>query len=91
MPHIHMLQIIETLRSVTNGHYSDIPNFLNKYFARSTWTIFTFFSLNAILELEKLPHGYQYSLLPELARTIWNNMEFSLEDVKVLEIVHMFC
>ena len=54
MSHIYMLQLIEILRSVTNGHLSDIPNILNKYFARSTWIykiyIFTFPSLNEILE-----------------------------------------
>ena len=50
MPHIHMLQLIEILLSVTNGPLSDIPDILNKYFARYTWTIFTFPSLNAIFE-----------------------------------------
>ena len=45
-----MLQLIEILRSVTNGHLSDIPDILNKYFARSTWAMFTFPSLNEILE-----------------------------------------
>ena len=41
----HMLQLIEILRSITNGPYSDIPDILNKYFARSTYTIFIFPSL----------------------------------------------
>ena len=50
MPHIHMLQLIEILPLVTNGLRSDIPDILNKYFARSTWTIFTFPSLNMIFE-----------------------------------------
>ena len=45
-----MLQLIEILRSVTDGPKSDIPDILNKYFARSTWTIITFPSLNAIFE-----------------------------------------
>ena len=45
-----MLQLIEILRSVTNEPSSDIPDIFNKYFARSTWTIFTFSSLNAVLE-----------------------------------------
>ena len=47
---IHMLQLIEILRSVTNGLELDIPDILNKYFARSTWTIFTFPSFNTIFE-----------------------------------------
>ena len=38
------------MRSVTNGPLSDIPDILNKYSARSTWTIFTFPSLNATFE-----------------------------------------
>ena len=50
MPHIHMLQLTEILRSVTNGPLSDIPDILNKNLARSTWTIFTSPSLNAIFE-----------------------------------------
>ena len=45
-----MLKFIEILRSVTNLPYSDIPDILNKYFARSTKTIFKFPSLNAIFE-----------------------------------------
>ena len=45
-----MLQLIEILRSVTNGPQSDIPDILNEHFARSTWTIFTFPSLNANFE-----------------------------------------
>ena len=45
-----MLQLIEILPLVTNGLRSDIPDILNKYFARSTWTIFTFPSLNMIFE-----------------------------------------
>ena len=36
MPHRHMLQLIEILRSVTNGPLSDIPDILDKYFAKST-------------------------------------------------------
>ena len=47
---IHMLQLIEILRSLTNGLQLDIPDILNKYFARSTWTIFTFSSFNTIFE-----------------------------------------
>ena len=47
---MHMLQLIEILRSVTNGPLLDMPDILNKYFARSTWTIFTFPSFNAIFE-----------------------------------------
>ena len=50
MSHIHMLQLIEILRSVTNGHLSDILDIFNKYFARSAWKISTFPSLNEILE-----------------------------------------
>ena len=50
MPHIHMLQLIEILRSVTNGPLSDIPDILDKYFVKSTWTIFTFPCLNVIFE-----------------------------------------
>ena len=50
MPHMRMLWLFEILRSVTNGSLSDIPNILNIYVARSTWTIFTFLSLNAIFE-----------------------------------------
>ena len=50
MSHIHMLQLTEILRSVTDEPLSDIPDILNKHFARSTWTIFTFPSLNAIVE-----------------------------------------
>ena len=45
-----MLQLIEILPSVTNGLRSDIPDILNKYFARSTWIIFKFPSLNVIFE-----------------------------------------
>ena len=37
MPHIHRLQLIEILRSVTNWPLSDIPDILNKCFVRSTW------------------------------------------------------
>ena len=47
---IHMLQLIEILRSVTNGPQLDIPDILNKYFARSSRTIFTFPSFNGIFE-----------------------------------------
>ena len=48
---IHMLQLIEILRSVTNGLQLDIPpDILNKYFAISIWTIFTFPSFNTIFE-----------------------------------------
>ena len=47
---IHMLQLIERSRSVTNGLQLDIPDILNKYFARSTWTIFTFPIFSAIFE-----------------------------------------
>ena len=55
-----MRQLIEILRSVTNGSLSDIPDILNKYFARPTLTIFTLPSFNAIFEKrEKLPHGCQ--------------------------------
>ena len=41
-----------------------MPDILNKYFARSTWMIFTFPSLNAIFgkRVEKLPHGSQQAL-----------------------------
>ena len=42
MPHIHMLQLTEILPLVTNEPLSDIRDILNKYFARSTWKIFTF-------------------------------------------------
>ena len=42
VPHIHMLQLNEILRSVTTGPLSDIPDILYKYFARFTWTILTF-------------------------------------------------
>ena len=45
-----MLQLIEILRSVSNGPQLDIPDILNKYFARSTWPIFTFPSFNALFE-----------------------------------------
>ena len=45
-----MLQLIERLRSVTTELQLDIPGILNKYFAKSTWTIFTFLSFNAIFE-----------------------------------------
>ena len=34
--YIHMLQLIEILRSVTNGPESDMPDILNIYSARST-------------------------------------------------------
>ena len=47
---MHVLQLIETLRSVTNGPFSDISDILNKYFAGSTWAILTFPSFNAIFE-----------------------------------------
>ena len=50
MLYIHMLQLLEILRSVTNEPLSDISDIFNKYFARSTWTIITFSSLNAVLE-----------------------------------------
>ena len=45
-----MLHLIEILRSVTNAPFSDIPDILKKYFASSTWTIFTFPSLNVTFE-----------------------------------------
>ena len=45
-----MLKLIERLQSVTNELQLDIPGILNKYFARSTWTVFTFPSFNAIFE-----------------------------------------
>ena len=45
-----MLQLIQGLRSVTNGLQLRIPDILNKYFARSAWTIFTFPSFNVIFE-----------------------------------------
>ena len=50
--YIYMLQSIEILRSVTNGPKSDIPDILNKDFTRSTWTIFTFPSLNVVFARE---------------------------------------
>ena len=45
-----MLQLIKRLGSVTTELQLDIPGILNKYFARSTWTIFTFLRFNAIFE-----------------------------------------
>ena len=45
-----MLELIERLRSVTNGFQLDITDILNKYFARSTWRVFRFPSFNAIFE-----------------------------------------
>ena len=74
---IHMLQLIEILRSVTIGPQLDIPDIVNKYFARSTWTIFTFPSFNAIFEksLRSCLTDINRHLLPELASTIWNSIE----------------
>ena len=72
-----MLQLIERLRSATNGSQLDTPNILNKYFARSTWTIFTFPSINANFEKSQrscLADVNRY-LLPELASTIWNSIK----------------
>ena len=76
-----MLQLIEILSSVTNGLRSDIPDILNKYFARSTWTIFTFPSLNVIFE-KTLRSGLtdiNRHLLPELASAIWNSIESAIQ------------
>ena len=76
-----MLQLIEILPSVTNGLRSDIPDILNKYFARSTWTIFTFPSLNVIFE-KSLRSGLtdiNRDLLPELASAIWNSIESAFQ------------
>ena len=81
MPLMHMLQLIEILRSVTNGLKSDMPDILNKYFARSTGTIFTFPSLNAIFE-KSLRSGLtdiNRHLLPELTSAIWNSIESSFQ------------
>ena len=77
MPHIHMLQLNEILQSVTIGPLSDIPDILNKYFARSTWTIFTFPSLNPIFEknYRSCLTNINRHLLPELASTIWNSID----------------
>ena len=77
MPHIHMLQLIETSRSVVNGPESDIPDILNKCFASSTWTIFTFSSFNTIFEKSQrnfLTDIIRH-LLPELTNTIWNSIK----------------
>ena len=100
MPHIYMLQLIEILRSATNVPWSDIPDILIKYFARSTWTIFSFLSFNAIFEKNqrRCLTDIKRNLLPELACTRWNSIEFvfqwttvfCLEDVEVPEIVHIF-
>ena len=76
-----MLQLIEILPLVTNGLRSDIPDILNKYFARSTWTIFTFPSLNVIFE-KSLRSGLtdiNRDLLPELASAIWNSIESAFQ------------
>ena len=76
-----MLHLIEILRSVTNAPFSDIPDILKKYFASSTWTIFTFPSLNVIFEKSQrscLTHISRH-LLPELASTIWNSIESALQ------------
>ena len=76
-----MLRLIEILPSVTNGLRSDIPDILNKYFARSTWTIFTFPSLNVIFE-KSLRSGLtdiNRDLLPELASAIWNSIESAFQ------------
>ena len=72
-----MLQLIEILRSVTNGPQLDIPDILNKYFAKSTWTIFTFPSFNTIFEKSwsNCLTDINRHLLPELASTIWNSIE----------------
>ena len=61
MPHMYILQLIEVLPLISNGHYSYICDIFNKYFARSARTIFTFRRLifNFQKELERLPHGYQ--------------------------------
>ena len=73
MPHIHMLQLNETWQSVTIGPLPDIPDILNKYFARSTWTIFTFPSFKAIFEksYRNCLTNINRHLLPELASMIW--------------------
>ena len=67
-----MLQLIEILRSVTNGSKSDIPNILNKYFPRSTFpildTIFQKSETSCLTDINR-------HLLPELASTIWNSIE----------------
>ena len=58
------------------GPQLDIPDILNKYFARSTWTIFAFPSFNAIFEKSQrscLTDINRY-LLPELASTTWNTV-----------------
>ena len=76
-----MLRLIEILPSVTNGLRSDIPDILNKYFARSTWTIFTFPSLNVIFE-KSLRSGLtdiNRDLLPEVASAIWNSIESAFQ------------
>ena len=72
-----MEPLIEILQSVINETLLDIPDILNKYFARSTWTIFTFPSLNAIFEKSRrncLMDINRY-LVPELSCTIWNSIE----------------
>ena len=76
-----MLQLIEILPLVTNGLRSDIPDILNKYFARSTWTIFTFPSFSVIFE-KSLRSGLtdiNRDLLPELASAIWNSIESAFQ------------
>ena len=76
-----MLQLIEILPSVTNGLRSDIPDILNKYFARSTWIIFKFPSLNVIFE-KSLRSGLtdiNRDLLPEVASAIWNSIESAFQ------------
>ena len=75
MSHIHMLQLIEILWSVTN--VPDILDIFNKYFARSTWTIFIFPSPDAIFEKSKRNYltDINMHLLQKLASKIWNSIE----------------
>ena len=97
---MHMLQLIEGLQSVTNGPQLNTLNILNKYFARSTWIIFTFPSLNAIFEKSQRSFltDINMYLLPEFASMVWNSIKFvfqstrifCLEDVEVLKTVHIF-
>ena len=50
LQYIYIYIYVSYICSVTNVPFSDIPDILNKYFARSTWKIFTFPTLNAIFE-----------------------------------------
>ena len=74
---MHMLQLVEILQSVINGPQLDIPDILNKHFARSTWIIFTFPNFNAIFEKSQrscLTDINRY-LLPEWSSIKLHDME----------------